>query len=62
MNEIVEIGLTRLVSAYIFVLILLAIVKYKKIGHKSQIILASLRMTIQLVLVGFVLTYVFENP
>lgn len=62
MDEIVNIGLIRLISAYIFVLILLAIVKYKKIGNQSQIILASFRMTIQLVIVGFVLTYIFENP
>ena len=62
MEEIVNIGLFRLVSAYIFVLILLAIVKYKKIGNQGQIILASLRMTLQLVIVGFILTYIFQNP
>ena len=62
MDGIIEIGITRLISAYVFVLILLAIVKYKKVGNEGQIVLASVRMTLQLVLVGFVLTYIFENP
>lgn len=62
MDGIIEIGLIRLVSAYIFILILLAIVKYKKVGHQNKIILASVRMTIQLIFVGYVLTYIFENP
>ncbi|MFW5787474.1 MAG: ABC transporter permease [Halanaerobiales bacterium] len=62
MDGIIEISLIRLIAAYIFVLILLAIVKNKKVGHEGQILLASTRMTIQLVMVGFVLTYIFENP
>ena len=62
MEGIVNIKVLRLISAYIFVLILLIIVKNKKMGHHGQIILASVRMTVQLVLVGFVLTYIFENP
>ncbi|MFW5991640.1 MAG: ABC transporter permease [Halanaerobiaceae bacterium] len=62
MNGIIEIALLRLISIYIFIVILLAIVKYKKVGHQGQIIIASVRMTIQLILVGYVLTYIFENP
>lgn len=62
MDGIIKISLIRLVSVYIFVLILLVIVKYKKVGHQNQIILASVRMTIQLILVGYLLTYIFENP
>jgi len=61
-DSIIDISIISLVTAYIFVLVLLFIVKKENIGHKNQIILASFRMTIQLVLVGYVLTYVFENP
>ncbi|MFW5686751.1 MAG: ABC transporter permease, partial [Halanaerobium sp.] len=58
-SDIINIQLTQLVFAYIFVLILLYIVKQKEIGHKGEVLLASVRMTIQLVAVGFILEYVF---
>ncbi|MGM0411466.1 MAG: ABC transporter permease [Bacillota bacterium] len=61
-ESIFDISIISLVTAYIFVLILLFIVKKENIGHEKQILLASFRMTVQLVLVGYVLTYVFENP
>jgi len=61
-DTIFDISIINLVIAYIFVLILIFIVKNENIGHEKQIIIASFRMTIQLVLVGYVLTYVFENP
>ncbi|MFW5985756.1 MAG: ABC transporter permease [Halanaerobiales bacterium] len=62
MEEILQIGLYRLIAAYIFVLILILIAKYKNVGHQKQIVLASFRMTIQLVLVGYLLTYIFDSP
>lgn len=62
MDGIIEIGLLRLATAYIFVLILLALAHYKKVGHKGQIILATVRMTLQLIFVGYILTYIFNNP
>ncbi|MGM0603468.1 MAG: ABC transporter permease [Bacillota bacterium] len=60
-NEIVNIQFFSLVFAYIFVFILLLIVKKKNIGQENEIILASIRMTIQLVAVGYLLEYVFAN-
>lgn len=60
-SDILNIQISQLIFAYLFVLILLLIVKRKKIGHKSEILLASVRMTIQLVAVGFVLEYIFAN-
>lgn len=62
MSNIIDISLLRLLSAYIFVIILLAIVRSQQIGNEKKIILSSTRMTIQLVLVGYVLTYIFDNP
>ncbi|MGM0499725.1 MAG: ABC transporter permease [Bacillota bacterium] len=61
MNETIDIQIAQLAFAYIFVLVLLFIVKQKEIGHKGEILLASVRMTIQLVAVGFILDYVFAN-
>nr|WP_276575962.1 iron export ABC transporter permease subunit FetB [Oceanirhabdus seepicola] len=51
-----------MISAYIFILILLAIVKIRGIHREKQIIISSLRMTIQLILTGYVLVYIFDNP
>ncbi|MDI3547773.1 MAG: UDP-glucose/iron transport system permease protein [Halanaerobiales bacterium] len=62
MTDIIDISTLRLAVAYIFILILLFIVKINKVGHEGEIIIASIRMTIQLVLVGYVLTYIFDNP
>mgnify|MGYP005831375219 CR=1 FL=1 len=63
MNEgIIDIELARLIAAYIFVLVLLFIVKIRKISREKQIAIATLRMTIQLIVAGYILTYIFENP
>jgi putative ABC transport system permease protein len=60
--SIIDIELLRLIAAYVFVLILLLIVKLRNISREKQIALATFRMTIQLVLAGYILTFIFENP
>lgn len=59
MQDVTYIGL---VSAFVFLLILLAVMRKEKLGHEWEIILSSIRMTVQLILVGFILTYIFDNP
>jgi len=61
MNEIMDLQLYQLLAAYIFILILLAIVRLRNLDHEKEIIVATIRMTIQLVLVGHLLSYVFEQ-
>lgn len=61
MNKDISLELYRVVASYIFVIILLIIVRKKNIGREKEIIIATLRMTIQLTLVGYILIYVFEN-
>ncbi len=60
MEGIIEIGLMQLVIAYIFLVLLLFIVRRQGIGREKEILIASLRMTVQLVLVGYVLAFVLE--
>ncbi|SFL81514.1 ABC transporter permease [Halanaerobium salsuginis] len=60
-RQIINLQLTQLIFAYLFVFILLVIVKKKQIGQEKQIIIASLRMTLQLIIIGFILEYVFNN-
>ncbi|MDX8366662.1 ABC transporter permease [Cytobacillus sp. IB215665] len=61
MNTIEDISLIQLLSAYIFIIILLFIVKRKGISREREILIASIRMTFQLILVGYILTYVFKH-
>lgn len=56
-----DLTLWQLVSAYIFILILLIIVKVKGIQREKEILISSVRMTIQLMIVGYILAYVFGN-
>jgi len=59
---IIDIELWRFIAAYVFVLLLLFIVKWRGISREKQIILASFRMTIQLIMAGYILTYIFDHP
>ncbi|WP_057912282.1 ABC transporter permease [Peribacillus muralis] len=61
-NGIIDIEFWRLCAAYAFVLVLLIIVKWRGISRERQIILATVRMTVQLILAGYVLTYIFKKP
>jgi len=62
MEEMQDVTLIGLTAAFVFLLILLAIMRKERLGHQWEIILSSVRMTIQLILVGYILTYIFDNP
>lgn len=57
---VADIGFFQLLSAYVFVLILLFVVRLRKIGREKEIIIASIRMTLQLILVGYLLVFIFD--
>ncbi|PWU68281.1 ABC transporter permease [Gracilibacillus dipsosauri] len=61
MNKMMDITLWQLISAYIFMVLLLVIVRWRRIPREKEIVIATFRMTIQLVLVGYVLVFIFEN-
>ncbi|MEF9864015.1 MAG: ABC transporter permease, partial [Christensenellaceae bacterium] len=58
----VEITLWQLAAAYIFVIILLIIFKIRHISKKKTLVLATFRMTIQLLIAGYLLTLAFSHP
>ena len=62
MDPNIDLTLIQLATAYVFVIILLIIVRYRGINRERDIIIASIRMTLQLVLIGYVLVYIFDNP
>jgi putative ABC transport system permease protein len=62
MNAIMDLPVWNLAIAYVFVLLLLVLSKARGIGREKFILTATVRMTVQLTLMGFVLMYVFDHP
>ncbi|AJY76822.1 ABC transporter permease [Paenibacillus beijingensis] len=60
MQETVDLAFWQLGVAYLFVLLLIAIVRIKGIPREKEIGIASIRMVLQLILVGYLLEYVFR--
>jgi putative ABC transport system permease protein len=62
MTGVISLQFYQVAASYLFVLILLAIIRRRKIRRETEILIASLRMTIQLILTGYILVLVFDNP
>jgi putative ABC transport system permease protein len=59
---IIDIELWRFAAAYLFVVLLLIMMKVRGIPREKQLVVSTLRMTIQLVAAGYILTFIIENP
>ena len=55
-------GIIQIAGAYLFIVVVLLIVKNRGIQREGTIVLASVRMTLQLILTGYVLVYIFNSP
>lgn len=62
MEGAVQIGLGAFCLIYLLLIVVLLVMKHAKVDKMKLLILASVRMTVQLVLVGYLLTYIFQNP
>ncbi|MFN7251579.1 MAG: ABC transporter permease [Anaerobacillus sp.] len=62
MNSTIDLMFWQVLAAYIFIVILLIIVRVKKIPREKEIVIATIRMTLQLILVGYILVYIFDYP
>ena len=62
MQSIVELSIFQFSLIYLLLIVVLGIMKKSKIHQSKLLVIASLRMSVQLVLVGFILTYIFKNP
>lgn len=62
MSNVIVLNLFQFAAVYMLLLIVLAIMKKCKINQSKLLVIGSIRMTVQLVLAGFVLTYIFKNP
>lgn len=61
-NNIMNLSLGQLACAYIFIVLVIGLVRYKGINREKDIVLATFRMTVQLILTGYVLIYIFDHP
>lgn len=62
MNDIIDLTILQVGTSFIFVLIVLAVVRLRGIRRETEIVVSSVRMTLQLILVGYLLVYVFDHP
>ncbi len=60
--NIIDISYLQLAISFIFIILLMVISFIRKIGKQKLILIASIRMTLQLVAAGYLLTLVFKNP
>lgn len=61
MNKVVELDTTQMILSYVFIILLIGIVKVQGISREKDILVSSLRMTIQLIATGHILNYIFET-
>lgn len=61
MNGIVDLNLWQMAASYIFIIILLLIVRARGISREKEILISTVRMTVQLILTGYILVYLFDN-
>lgn len=61
MDGIINLNLTQMAAAYVFVVIVLLMVKIRGISREKEILISTIRMTLQLILTGYILVYVFDN-
>lgn len=64
MNDIIQLNIIQLAIAYVFSVVVFVILSSRKIPQQKLLFIATIRMSIQLVLVGYLLIYLFDqqNP
>lgn len=61
MADLLEIGTWRLAASHLFLILLLAMSFALKLGRGREFTVASVRMTLQLVLAGYLLDLIFNQ-
>ncbi|MDR0362950.1 MAG: ABC transporter permease [Planctomycetota bacterium] len=62
MNDIADMTIWRFALSYLLLLAVLAVMKKCRIDRTRLLVVASARMTVQLVIAGLALTYIFRHP
>lgn len=62
MSGVIQLNIAQFLLIYLLLLLVIAIMKRSRIDQTRLLLLASVRMTVQLILAGLVLSYIFQNP
>ncbi len=64
MDEILALTMWQLAAAYVLIIFVFIVLRWRKIPKQKLLVLATLRMSIQLVLIGYILIILFDqqNP
>ncbi len=62
MSSIIELNILQFSFIYLLLIVVLALMKRAKINQTKLLLIGTVRMSVQLVLAGFILTYIFANP
>lgn len=62
MQDIVKLQIGQFALIYTLLIIVLIIMKKSKVNQSKLLIVASVRMTVQLMIAGWILTYIFDHP
>jgi putative ABC transport system permease protein len=62
MDNIIKLPILQVGLAYIFIIIVFIIIRIRGIKREKEIVISSIRMTLQLILTGYILVYILNNP
>jgi len=62
MTEVLNLGFLQVATAYVFTLIVILIIRIRGIKKEKEVVISTFRMTLQLVLAGYILGFIFDNP
>ncbi|SUP44444.1 ABC transporter permease [Veillonella criceti] len=62
MTEAITMQLSGFLSIYLLLLLVVGVFKYCHIDQTKFLLLGTIQMTVQLIIAGYVLLYIFKNP
>lgn len=62
MSNIVQLQIQQFLLIYLLLIVVILIMKKCRIDQSKLLVLASIKMSVQLVIAGLILTYIFKHP
>lgn len=61
-STIIKLNIGQFLLIYLLLIVVLIIMKRSHVERTKLLLVASFRMTVQLIIAGFILTWIFKNP
>lgn len=62
MRDVIKLNIGQFLLIYLLLIVVVAIMRRSRVDQTKLLVVASLRMTVQLILAGVLLSYIFQNP